>query len=221
LTNTEPTRNQANLQQVQHPVPIKLEYIPADDNSDINTGIDYYCNSNNLSNSDNSSAYPVSPHLPDEGQFAMFCMKETKSLDNDQPNSLLPKDDAQEDDPPQAYRPRERMLPALFPDPPYRPDDNLSKTHLNPFQMFQEEAYNPPAELSFPDATLPDDNGPICLRDLPICVNTSITVASFRLNFLDVPPVVNHIRDLNRRHLFWCLTAIITRSKYITRRSGV
>ena len=151
----------------------------------------------------------------------MLGMEENKSLDNGQPNYFLPSDEAQEDNLLQADRPPAPMLPSLFPDPPYRPDDILLERHLYPFQMFQEEAYNPPAELSFPDATLPDDNGPICLRDLPICVNTSITVASFRLNFLDVPPVVNHIRDLNRRHLFWCLTAIITRSKYITRRSGV
>jgi hypothetical protein len=144
-------------------------------------------------------------------------MEENKSLDDGQPNYFLPNDDAQEDDPPKAYRPPARILPALFPDPPYRPDDNLSETHLNPFRMFQEETYSPPSELSFPDSTLLDDNGPIRLRDSPICVNTSITIASFNLNFLDAPPAVNQIRDLNRRHLFWYLTAIITRSNLITR----
>ena len=83
LTNADPTSSQATLQQVQHPVPIKLEYMSDDDNSDINTGIDYYCDhSNNLPSGENSSAYPVSPLLPDEGQFAMLCMEENKSLDD-------------------------------------------------------------------------------------------------------------------------------------------
>lgn len=39
-------------------------------------------------------------------------------------------------------------------------------------------------KLSFPDAFLH------CLHDLPICVKTSITIASFCLNYINAPPVV-------------------------------
>ncbi|KAI2494088.1 hypothetical protein MHU86_20447 [Fragilaria crotonensis] len=87
----------------------------------------------------------------------MLCMEENKSFDDDQPNDLLSANEAQEEDLPSEYQPPARMLPSLFPDPPYRPDDNLSEIHLNPFRMFQEEDYNAPAELSFPDAILHDD----------------------------------------------------------------
>jgi hypothetical protein len=147
----------------------------------------------------------------------MLGMEENKSLDNGQPNYFLPSDEAQEDNLLQADRPPAPMLPSLFPDPPYRPDDILLERHLYPFQMFQEEAYNPPAELSFPDVTLFYDHGPICLRNLTICVHTSIIVASSCLHFLAAPPAVNHIRDLNCRHPFWWyLTAINTRSIHIT-----
>ncbi|KAI2514153.1 hypothetical protein MHU86_46 [Fragilaria crotonensis] len=216
LSNTNPTSSQATLHdEVQHPVPIKLE-----DNPEINTGINYYSDSNDLPSNDNSFAYPVSPPFhshDDEGHFAMLCMEENKSFDDDQPNNLL-SNEAQEEDLPSEYQPPARMLPSLFPDPPYRPDDNLSEIHLNPFRMFQEEDYNAPAELSFPDAILHDDkNGPIRLRDLPICVNTSITIASFCLNYLDAPPAVNYIRDINRHHLFWYFYSINSRSLHITR----
>ncbi|KAI2491699.1 hypothetical protein MHU86_22874 [Fragilaria crotonensis] len=222
LSNTNPTSSQATLHdEVQHPIPIKLEDLPDEDNPEINTGINYYSDSNDLPSNDNSFAYPVSPPFhshDDEGHFAMLCMEENKSFDDDQPNDLLSANEAQEEDLPSEYQPPARMLPSLFPDPPYRPDDNLSEIHLNPFRMFQEEDYNAPAELSFPDAILHDDkNGPIRLRDLPICVNTSITIASFCLNYLDAPPAVNYIRDINRHHLFWYFYSINNRSLQITR----
>ncbi|KAI2502702.1 hypothetical protein MHU86_11759 [Fragilaria crotonensis] len=141
--------------EVQHPVPIKLEDLPDEDNPEINTGINYYSDSNNLPSNDNSFAYPVSPPFhshDDEGHFAMLCMEENKSFDDDQPNDLLSANEAQEEDLPSEYQPPARMLPSLFPDPPYRPDDNLSEIHLNPFRMFQEEDYNAPQ--SYPSQML-------------------------------------------------------------------
>ena len=148
----------------------------------------------------------------------MLCMEENKSFDDNQLNHSPSKDEPQEEDLPQEYQPPARMLPSLLLDPPYHPDDNLSAIHLNPFRMFQEEDYNAPAELFFPDSILHNDkNGPICLCNLPICVNTSITIASFCLNYLNAPPTVKYIRYINQQHLFWYLSSITSRSLQITR----
>ncbi|KAI2497647.1 hypothetical protein MHU86_16834 [Fragilaria crotonensis] len=47
------------------------------------------------------------------------------------------------------------------------------------------------------EATLDDPlNGTIHLRDLPLCIEISTTIAAFCLNFLAAPPEVHHIRDI-------------------------
>ncbi|KAI2489859.1 hypothetical protein MHU86_24735 [Fragilaria crotonensis] len=63
---------------------------------------------------------------------------------------------------------------------------------------------NPHASLLFyADATLQDDiNGPITMCNLPTCVDSSITAASFCLRYIQSNPVTKQcIRDLTTEHL--------------------
>ncbi|KAI2491442.1 hypothetical protein MHU86_23132 [Fragilaria crotonensis] len=90
-----------------------------------------------------------------------------------------------------------RMLPPLFPEPPLRHLNPLAPVHHRPYAMFQDPAHHPSSALMFSEATLDDPlNGTIHLRDLPLCIEISTTIAAFCLNFLAAPPEVHHIRDI-------------------------
>ncbi|KAI2495895.1 hypothetical protein MHU86_18593 [Fragilaria crotonensis] len=89
------------------------------------------------------------------------------------------------------------MLPPLFPEPPLRHLNPLAPVHHRPYAMFQDPAHHPSSALMFSEATLDDPlNGTIHLRDLPLCIEISTTIAAFCLNFLAAPPEVHHIRDI-------------------------
>ncbi|KAI2505925.1 Mitochondrial protein [Fragilaria crotonensis] len=90
-----------------------------------------------------------------------------------------------------------RMLPPIFPEPPLRHLNPLAPVHQRPYAMFQDPAHHPSSALMFSEATLDDPlNGTIHLRDLPLCIEISTTIAAFCLNFLAAPPEVHHIRDI-------------------------
>ncbi|KAI2504330.1 hypothetical protein MHU86_10095 [Fragilaria crotonensis] len=88
------------------------------------------------------------------------------------------------------------------------PEDNvLDPIHHVPFLQHHSDLdsrTNPHASLLFyADATLQDDiNGPITMCNLPTCVDSSITAASFCLRYIQSNPVTKQcIRDLTTEHL--------------------
>jgi hypothetical protein len=96
-----------------------------------------------------------------------------------------------------------RSLPYPFNQPPSRPDGPLSPTHHNSFAFCElDSTIIPPSSLMFPDAIAYGINGAIHLRDLPLCVRTSTSIASICLNYIRAPPnIQRRLRDLNAFHL--------------------
>ncbi|KAI2499698.1 hypothetical protein MHU86_14779 [Fragilaria crotonensis] len=95
-----------------------------------------------------------------------------------------------------------RMLPPLFPAPPFRHANPLNKIHHHPFRMFQDMRHEPAPGLFFPEG-MHDDmvNGIIQLRDLPLCVRMSATLAAlFCINVLSDQPELGDIRGHNLPH---------------------
>ena len=63
----------------------------------------------------------------------------------------------------------------------------------------------------FPDAVTVDVNGPIRVRDLPLCVRTSASLAAFSLNYLRAPiDVQRRLRDLTPYHTDHTLDILVT-----------
>jgi hypothetical protein len=88
------------------------------------------------------------------------------------------------------------------------PDDNvLDPIHHVPFLQHHSDLdsrTNPHASLLFyADATIHDEiNGPVTMRNLPTCVDSSITASSFCLRYLQSSPTTRQcIRDLTTAHL--------------------
>ncbi|KAI2493338.1 hypothetical protein MHU86_21220 [Fragilaria crotonensis] len=95
-------------------------------------------------------------------------------------------------------------------DTPFVPlptDSTLDPIHHVPFLQHSSELdsrTNPHAALLYyPDATLQDNvNGPVTMRNLPACVDVSITAASFCLRYIQSDAATKKcIRDLTTDHL--------------------
>ncbi|KAI2511661.1 hypothetical protein MHU86_2727 [Fragilaria crotonensis] len=200
---TDPSLSSASLS-VQHPVAIKLEDLPRSPASDCaDVGENYYSPSDNSPTKPSVNFYPASDPVPDPEilpeveimpEPMIIEIIEEEFLEEGATNPIL---EALNELPEPAIQQSVRMLPSLFPEPPLRHLNPLAQVHQRPYAMFQDPAHHPSSALMFSEATLDNPlNGTIHLRDLPLCIKISTTIAAFCLNFLAAPPEVHHIRDI-------------------------
>ena len=191
---------------LQHPVAIKLEDLPRSPASDSAANVGEFCyfHSNNSPTSAPVNYYHAAdpeilpgPEIIDEPTIIEIV--EEEFVEESGTNPVF---ETLTERPVDANQQQIRTLSALFPDPPLRHLNLLAQIHQHPFTMFQDPLQHPSSELMFADAMLDDPLiGSIHLRDLPLCVELSNTIAAFCLNFLAAPPEVDQIRDITSLHM--------------------
>ncbi|KAI2497213.1 hypothetical protein MHU86_17307 [Fragilaria crotonensis] len=179
----------------------RFTLFPDSDCADV--GENYYSPSDNSPTKPSVNFYPASDPVPDPEVLPEVEIMpepmiiesiEEEFVEETATNPIL---EALNELPKAATQQPVRMLPPLFPEPPLRHLNPLAPVHHRPYAMFQDPAHHPSSALMFSEATLDDPlNGTIHLRDLPLCIEISTTIAAFCLNFLAAPPEVHHIRDI-------------------------
>ena len=200
---------------VEHPVPIKLEDLPSSSADDVDDFVDNHCYScsNNDSTRETVNFYPDADPDPlpevanDPDPEPMDIVDD--DLDNNgnanqnigEPNEV----------PSAAIQQPVRLLPPLHPAPPFRHANPLDVIHHHPFRMFQHFHHSPSRDLLFTEAMLMDTiNGTIRLRELPLCVRTSTTIAAFCITALADPPELDTIRGLDKHYVHHILRRVIS-----------